>query len=49
MLTADGAFVEAQLTAERETFDEEALLRLLRLTRVGCSEIFQTQLKATGR
>src|SRR5438128_10349360 len=49
VLTADGAIVEAQLTAEGETFDEEALLRLLRLARIGCSEIFAAQLKATGR
>jgi len=49
VLTADGAIVEAQLTAEGETFDEEGLLRLLRLARIGCSEIFAAQLKATGR
>ncbi len=49
VLTADGAIVEAQLTAEGETFDEEGLLRLLRLSRIGCSEIFAAQLKATGR
>ena len=36
VLTADGAIVEAQLTAEGETFDEEGLLRLLRLARIGC-------------
>jgi ribonuclease PH len=49
VLTADGAICEAQLTAEGETFDEEGLLRLLRLARIGCGEIFQAQLKATGR
>jgi len=49
VLTADGAIVEAQLTAEGETFDEEGLLRLLRLARIGCGEIFAAQLKATGR
>jgi ribonuclease PH len=49
VLTADGAIVEAQLTAEGETFDEEGLLRLLRLARIGCSEIFAAQLKAVGR
>jgi ribonuclease PH len=49
VLTADGAIVEAQLTAEGETFDEEGLLRLLRLARIGCNEIFAAQLKATGR
>ena len=49
VLTADGAIVEAQVTAEGETFDEEGLLRLLRLARIGCSEIFAAQLKAAGR
>ena len=49
VLTADGAIVEAQVTAEGECYDEEGLLRLLRLARIGCAEIFQAQLKATGR
>ena len=49
VLTADSAIVEAQLTAEGETFDEEGLLRLLRLARIGCSTIFEAQLKAVGR
>ena len=30
-------------------FDEEGLLRLLRLARIGCAEIFAAQDKATGR
>jgi ribonuclease PH len=49
VLTADGSIVEAQVTAEGECYDEEGLLRLLRLARIGCSEIFAAQLKATGR
>ena len=49
VLTGDGAIVEAQLTAEGETFDEEGLLRLLRLARMGCTEIFREQLKAAGQ
>jgi ribonuclease PH len=49
VLTGDGAIVEAQLTAEGATFDEEGLLRLLRLANIGCSEIFAAQRKATGR
>jgi ribonuclease PH len=48
VLTADGSIVEAQVTAEGECYDEEGLLRLLRLARIGCSEIFQAQLKAVG-
>ena len=49
VLTGDGAIVEAQISAEGATFDEEALLRLLRLARIGCEEIFAAQLKAVGR
>ena len=49
VLTADGLVVEAQVTAEGECYDEEGLLRLLRLARIGCSEIFAAQLKAVGR
>jgi ribonuclease PH len=49
VLTGDTAIVEAQLTAEGATFDEEGLLRLLRLARVGCDEIFKAQLKAVGK
>ena len=49
VLTGDGKLVEAQITAEGECFDEEELLRLLRLARIGCAEIFVAQDKATGR
>lgn len=43
VLTADGSIVEAQVTAEGECYDEEGLLRLLRLARLGCGEIFEAQ------
>ena len=49
VLTGDGNIVEAQLTAEGALFDEEALLRLLRLARIGCDQIFAAQLKAVGQ
>ncbi|HEU4876775.1 MAG TPA: ribonuclease PH [Sphingomicrobium sp.] len=49
VLTGDGSIVEAQLTAEGATFDEEGLLRLLRLAKIGCTGIFREQLKASGR
>jgi ribonuclease PH len=49
VLTEDGSIVEAQVTAEGECYDEEGLLRLLRLARIGCGEIFAAQAKATGR
>ena len=47
VLTGDGAIVEAQISAEGATFDEEALLRLLRLAKIGCADIFKAQLAAT--
>ena len=49
VLTGDGNIVEAQVTAEGECYDEEALLRLLRLARIGCAEIFAAQDRVTGR
>ena len=49
VLTDDNRIVEAQATAEGATYDEEGLLRLLRLARIGCGEIFVAQAKATGR
>ena len=49
VLLSDGNIAEAQATAEGATYDEEALLRLLRLARIGCSDIFAAQLKAVGR
>ena len=49
VLTADGSIVEAQVTAEGECYDEEGLLRLLRLARIGCAEIFEAQLKAAAQ
>ena len=49
VLTEDGMIAESQLTAEGACFDEEGLLRLLRLARIGCGEIFAAQARATGR
>lgn len=49
VLTEDGNIAEAQATAEGATYDEEALLRLLRLARIGCRDIFAAQAQATGR
>ncbi len=49
VLLADGKIAEAQATAEGATYDEEGLLRLLRLARIGCTDIFAAQLKAAGR
>src|ERR687890_1354172 len=49
VLTEDGNIVEVQVTAEGECYDEEGLLRLLRLARIGCGEIFAAQDKAVSR
>ncbi len=49
VLIGDGSIAEVQATAEGATYDEEGLLRLLRLARIGCTRIFAAQLKAVGR
>ena len=49
ILTGDGKFAEVQATAEGAAYDEEELLRLLRLARIGCAKIFAAQDAATGR
>ena len=49
VLTGKGRIVEVQASAEGATYDEEGLLRLLRLARIGCADIFAAQAKAAGR
>ena len=49
VLTGRGQIVEVQASAEGATYDEEGLLRLLRLARIGCTDIFAAQAKAVGR
>ena len=49
VLTGRGQIVEVQASAEGATYDEEGLLRLLRLARIGCADIFAAQAKAVGR
>jgi ribonuclease PH len=49
VLLENGNIAEAQATAEHATYDEEALLRLLRLARIGCADIFAAQAKAVGQ
>ena len=46
VLLEGGKIAEVQATAEGECYDEEALLRLLRLSRIGCDRIFAAQLQA---
>jgi ribonuclease PH len=46
VLIEGGNIAEAQATAEGAPYDEEALLRLLRLARMGCENIFAAQADA---
>lgn len=48
VLIEGGDIAEVQATAEGNPYDEEALLRLLRLARIGCNQIFAAQDKAVG-
>ena len=48
VLIDGGHIAEVQATAEGATYDEEALLRLLRLARIGCDRIFAAQDKAVA-
>ena len=49
VLIEGGHIAEVQATAEGATYDEEGLLRLLRLARIGCDNIFTAQDKAVGK
>ena len=49
VLIEGGHIAEVQATAEGATYDEEGLLRLLRLARIGCDRIFAAQAAAVGR
>jgi ribonuclease PH len=46
VLIEGGQIAEVQATAEGATYNEEALLRLLRLARIGCDRIFAAQAEA---
>ena len=48
VLIEGGKIAEAQATAEGAPYDEESLLRLLRLARIGCDQIFAAQKKAVA-
>ena len=49
VLLEGGNIAEVQATAEGAAYDEEALLRLLRLARMGCERIYAAQAAAVGR
>lgn len=49
VLTDKGGIVEVQATAEGAVMQEEELLRLLRLARIGTAEIFAAQAAVVGR
>ncbi|WP_133365283.1 ribonuclease PH [Qipengyuania sediminis] len=48
VLLEGGKIAEVQATAEGACYDEEALLRLLRLARIGCERIFAAQEEAVA-
>jgi len=45
VMLKEGGIVEVQGTAEGKPFSEEELLRLLRLARIGCDQIYAAQAK----
>ncbi|KEO91420.1 ribonuclease PH [Erythrobacter longus] len=47
VLISGGQIAEVQATAEGATYDEEGLLRLLRLANIGCDAVFKAQLEAS--
>jgi ribonuclease PH len=49
VLIEGGHIAEVQATAEGATYDDEGLLRLLRLARIGCERIFAAQAAAIGK
>ena len=48
VLIEGGRIAEVQATAEKATYDEEGLLRLLRLANIGCAQIFAAQERAVA-
>jgi ribonuclease PH len=48
VLIEGGKIAEVQATAEGATYDEEGLLRLLRLANIGCARIFTAQENAVA-
>lgn len=49
VLIEGGHIAEVQATAEGATYEEEDLLRLLRLARIGCDRIFAAQAAAVAK
>ena len=49
VLLEGGKIAEVQATAEGASYDEEGLLRLLRLARIGCERIYAAQAEAVAR
>ena len=49
VLIEGGKIAEVQATAEGAAYDEEALLRLLRLAQMGCAQVFKAQDEATRK
>jgi ribonuclease PH len=49
VLIEGGRIAEVQATAEGATYDEEGLLRLLRLAQIGCAQVFRAQEAAVAK
>ena len=49
VLIEGGMIAEAQATAEGAPYNEEGLLRLLRLAQIGCAQIFKAQEEAVSK
>lgn len=48
VLTSEGRIIEIQGTAEEEPFNEEELLRMMRLARIGADQLTKLQRKTLG-
>ena len=48
IMTGSGKFVELQGTAERQPFDDEALMEMLRLGRLGAQQLIEMQRELIG-
>ncbi len=48
IMTGSGKFVELQGTAERQPFDDEALMEMLRLGRLGAQQLIEMQREIIG-
>jgi ribonuclease PH len=48
ILAGDGRMIEIQATGEHRPFSDDEFTALMRLAKLGCAHLFETQLKAAG-